>query len=136
MSPDKTMTKKYPLNKNRYKELLYFCRQYPDWVKLVNSIPEVKSPVYVDLRFKTTIYVNPTFETVAKKEALSKKIELVEQAALATDGDLYSYILKGVTEGWSYDQLTLIEIPCSRSTYYDRYRKFFFILDKIQHQST
>ena len=29
-------------------------------------------------------------------------MELVEQAAIGTDGDLYPYILRGVTEGLSY----------------------------------
>lgn len=132
MSSDKTITKKYPLNKNRYKELLYFCRQYPDWVRNKNSISYTKSTSSIKIVFNKKIS-DPTYDILSTLEYYDHKIELVEQDALATDGELYFYILKGVTEGWSYDQLTLIEIPCSRSTYYDRYRKFFFILDKMQH---
>ena len=39
---------------------------------------------------------------------------------------LYSYIIKGVTEGKSYTYLkTKLEIPCGRDMYYERYRKIF-----------
>lgn len=47
------------------------------------------------------------------------------------DEELYSYILKAVTEGLSYTYLkTALEMPCGRDAYYDRYRRFFWLLDK------
>ena len=61
----------------------------------------------------------------------SDKIKMVERAARESDPDLYIYILKGVTEGLSYTYLkTKLNMPCGRDTYYDRYRKFFWLLNK------
>lgn len=43
-----------------------------------------------------------------------------------------SYILRCVTSGISYDKMVASGIPCSRDYFYDRYRKFFWILDRIR----
>ena len=56
---------------------------------------------------------------------------MIEQVARETDPNLAVYILKGITEELSYDYLkTRLNIPCSKDTYYDRYRKFFWLLNK------
>ena len=60
-----------------------------------------------------------------------ERMHVVEQAAIAADAALYSYILKAVTEGYSYDHLkSRLNIPCCRDTYYDLYRRFFWLLNK------
>ena len=42
---------------------------------------------------------------------------------------IYEYILKAVTEELSYTYLkSKLKIPCGRDMYYDRYRRFFWIL--------
>lgn len=54
---------------------------------------------------------------------------MIEKAALEADDKLYNYILKAVTENLSYAYLkTRLDIPCSKDTYYDRYRRFFGFL--------
>lgn len=58
---------------------------------------------------------------------------MIEKAALEADDKLYSYILKAVTENLSYAYLkTRLDIPCSKDTYYDRYRRFFWLLNKYR----
>jgi hypothetical protein len=60
-------------------------------------------------------------------------MKLVEQTALAADSELATYILKGVTEELSFNMLkSKLDIPCSKDTYYDRYRRFFWLLDEIR----
>lgn len=60
-------------------------------------------------------------------------MEVVEQAAIEADPYLASYILKAVTEGLSYNYLKArLEIPCSRDMNYDRYRRFFWLLDRAR----
>lgn len=55
------------------------------------------------------------------------------QVAIATDAELSSYILKGVTEGWSYDILKArLNIPCCKDVYYNLYRRFFWLLNKAR----
>lgn len=51
-------------------------------------------------------------------------------AAIETDPYLYSYILKGVTEEKPYTYLkTTLGMPCGKDMYYDRYRRFFWLLN-------
>ena len=47
--------------------------------------------------------------------------------------ELAEYILKGVTEGWSYDILKArMNIPCCKDVYYTAYRRFFWLLNKAR----
>ena len=58
---------------------------------------------------------------------------MIEKAALDADECLYPYILKAVTEGLSYTYLkSKTDIPCGKDMYYDRYRRFFWILDGLR----
>ena len=62
-----------------------------------------------------------------------EKIDMVEKAAKEADLELSNYILLAVTENLSYAYLqSKLEIPCGRDMYYDRYRKFFWLLDKMR----
>ena len=61
------------------------------------------------------------------------RIDMVERVARMTDPLLEKYILKAVTEGYSYDYLkTRLEMPSVRDNYYEMYRRFFWILDKVR----
>lgn len=58
-----------------------------------------------------------------------EKIDLIEETAMETDSSLYPYILKGITEGLLCTYLkTKMNMPCGKDMYYDRYRKFFWLL--------
>lgn len=56
-----------------------------------------------------------------------------KDASMATDKELSSYILKAVTEGYSYFNLKArLEIPCSKDIYYELYRRFFWLLSNTR----
>ena len=68
-----------------------------------------------------------------KRTYLTNRIKMLEDVAQATDKLIGPYILKGVTEGRSYDQLSAYkQVPCSKDTYYDLYRRFFWLLDQAR----
>lgn len=68
-----------------------------------------------------------------KKARYSKRVELIEQVAKDADKYLWQYILKAVTEGLSYTYLrTKLDIPCGKDMYYDRYRRFFWLLSEVR----
>ena len=76
---------------------------------------------------------DPTAKRAIMKAHYSERIKLLERIALETDNCLHNYILKAVTEGRSYTYLkTVMNIPCGRDMYYDRYRKFFWLLDRAR----
>ena len=56
---------------------------------------------------------DPTAKRVLMKMLYSERIKLIEKTAIETDPYLYSYIIKGVTEGKSYTYLkTVLIMPC------------------------
>ncbi len=76
--------------------------------------------------------VDVTQQLAIRRVTLEENCRMIEQTAIETDADIYKYILKAVTEeDITYEYLRMImEIPCSHNTYYDRRRKFYWILDK------
>lgn len=69
---------------------------------------------------------------VERRNEYLKKIEMVEQAAIEADCDIYKYLLKGVTEGLSYGCLRADGLLCSRDYYYHQYRRFFYCLSRLR----
>lgn len=121
---------KYWIDKHRHYELKHFCLQYPIWKRLYTGLGDVKVSSSVKT-IRGDDISDPTSKIAMKRIFYKERIDLVENAAKETDEDLYPYILKGVTEGLSYNYLrTKLHIPCGRDMYYDRYRKFFWLLNK------
>lgn len=123
---------KYYIDKHRYYELKHFCLQYPLWKKAYAELEAIDIPLsMIGQESINPDPSNPTMKRALMKIFYTERIKLVEQAAMDTDPYLYSYILKGITEEKSYTYLkTVLGIPCGRDMYYDRYRKFFWLLSK------
>lgn len=130
--PELSEKNPYWIEKHRYYELKHFCLQYPLWKRSYNSLDGLSKPSPYDVIFsKSRNHGDPVARCVAAREFYFDRMQMVEQIAMATDGDLYRYILKGVTEGVSYDHMRArFDIPCCKDTYYDLYRRFFWLLSK------
>ena len=99
--PELSEKNPYWIEKHRYYELKHFCLQYPIWRKAYASLNGFNS----------------------------KPIDWAMFIVTSTLGD--PYILKAVTEGWSYDILKVrLGIPCCKDTYYELYRRFFWLLNR------
>lgn len=124
--------KKYNISKHRFAELYNFCLQYNEWKdELKYKTDSVASPVITDMPSSHSNQSNVEALALRRKQ-LEEKCKLVEQTAIETDPDLYQYILKAVTTEYvTYNYLeTIMNIPCSRNTYYDRRRKFYYLLSQ------
>ena len=73
---------------------------------------------------------DPTADLVARREKILNKMRPVEEAAMEADGDLWKYILLGVTnEDVTYNSLRVLKgIPCGKNAYYEMRRRFYWIL--------
>jgi hypothetical protein len=122
----------YWIEKHRYYELKHFCLQYPIWKKAYISLDGLPSHrTEMAMFVATNVLGDPTAKCAVAKAYYSERIAMVEKIAKETDQFLGSYVLQGVTEGVSYDILKArLEIPCCKDTYYDLYRRFFWLLDK------
>lgn len=124
-------TGKYQLTKAEYRTAYWYALQYTEWKDKYHSLQGLKSSGG-DGGYTKGAVSDPTFKAGAEMAELSKKIELIEQTAISADAELYQYILKGVTSreaGYNYLSMVM-GIPCSKNKYYDRVRKFYYLLSK------
>ena len=130
--PEISEKNKYYIDRHRYYELKHFCLQYNEWKKAYASYNDaVIFASKIEREPASNIHSDITAKYALKKLQYGSRIKLVERIAMEADDFLYSYILKAVTEGLSYTNLkTVHNIPCGRDMYYDRYRKFFWLLSE------
>lgn len=125
---------KYWIDRHRYYELKHFCLQYKFWQEAFLSIDSIagKIPEWVPIS-NTGLYSNPTERAMMARKYYRDKIKMVEKAAQLVDPVLGYYILKAVTEGRSYESMKARHnVPCGRDLFYENYRKFFWILNKMR----
>lgn len=125
---------KYHITKHRHYELKHYCLQYPSWKKAYLDCLDQDIPMsMVDgVQVPGGVY-DPTSTRAVTRAYYSNKMQTIEQTAKDADKYLWQYILKAVTEGLSYTYLkTKLDIPCGKDMYYDRYRRFFWLLSEIR----
>ena len=130
--PELSKRNKYWIDKHRHYELKHFCLQYPTWKRELIDIYNASRPLSIVGKVSPTNQPSdPTANLALIKILYSERIDLIERVAKETDMYLHEYLLKAITEGYSYTYLkSKLNIPCSRDTYYDRYRRFFWLLNK------
>lgn len=123
---------KYWINKHRHYELKHFCRQYPLWKRAYADLTDLSiSLSRIEQTPSTNTPGDPTSKCAMKKAYYLERIALIEKTAIEADKFLHNYILKAVTEDLSYTYLkSRLNIPCGRDMYYDRYRRFFWLLSE------
>lgn len=132
--PEVSIKNRYYIDKHRHYELKHFCLQYPKWKKAYIDSLDVDIPMSMVDGVQTCEGVyDPTATRAVTRAYYSKRMQMLEQVAKDADKYLWFYILKAVTEGLSYTYLrTKLDIPCGKDMYYDRYRRFFWLLSEIR----
>ncbi len=111
----------YKLEKHRYLELRHFCLQYPSFKEAMKC---------VNYHAKDTDeWSDISGETASLLSDLSHAVSLIESSAKNADKVLAPYILLSATKDISYSCLaSKYEIPAGPDMFYDRLRKFYFLL--------
>lgn len=125
---------KYYIDKHRHYELKHFCLQYPSWKRAYIDSLDCDTPVsMIDGAIQSDGVYDPTSTRALTRAYYSNRMQLLEQVAKDADNYLWQYILKAVTEGLSYTYLKAkLGIPCGKDMYYDRYRRFFWLLSDLR----
>lgn len=129
--PEISKKSKYWLSKHRYYELLHWCRQYDEWwASRSEHLNTLNSAALISIKEgKSTKSI--VEEAVIKLDSVNKKIDLIHETVKEADPELADYILYSVTHGVGYTNLkTVKDIPCSKNYFYEKYRRFFWLLDK------
>lgn len=130
--PEISKRNKYWIPKYRFLELKYFCLQYPEWKREYRILQTSIDTSSTNSEIKTQQeFQDPTGNLAVRLEKLNSKISLVGKIAKMSDSEIGDYVLLAVTEGLSFVNLKMMyEIPCERDMYYDRYRRFFWLMDR------
>ena len=106
--PEVSEKNQYWIEKHRYYELKHFCLQYPIWRKsyamldgFPSSWPKLIPPG------RTNNINDPVTKCAMARLFYSNRMDMIERMAKEADEELSCYILKGVTEGASYDYMRI-----------------------------
>jgi hypothetical protein len=129
-----SLKNKYYIDKHRHYELKHFCLQYPDWKKAYADFNDPSIPLStIEWAPTSNLPGDPTSKRALMKAQYAERIALIEKVAMEADRYLHDYILKAVTEDLPYTYLkSKLGIPCGKDMYYDRYRRFFWLLSEAR----
>lgn len=124
--------KKYGISKHKFLQAYHFCMQYNEWLEELRYCDSTVKSIQITDMPKGSSQGKPDEDLAIRRAQLSRNVEMVEQTAVEADPELYPWILKAVTtEGVGYRYLDdRMKIPCSKNTYYNRRRKFYWLLSK------
>lgn len=121
---------KYQISKYRFLEIYNFCLQYNEWKdELKYNTHTVGAQEITGMPFGTE-KSDSTAHLAMKRIELERKCQLIERTAMEADSEIYPYILKAVTNEYvTYHYLkNVMDIPCGKDRYYDRRRKFYYLM--------
>ena len=94
--------KQIGISQDRYRELLHFCRQYPEWKTEANSLLGIRA-IKADGLPHGNGKSDPVAAAAERREKLIEKIAIVDECALAVDGGIwYASIIQNVCIGKAY----------------------------------
>ena len=121
-------TSKYYISKHAFLAVLHYCMMYQEWLAEYKSSAGLRG---VQSGSGSSGVGDPTASQAIRLKELSDKIDLIERTAYDAEPAIASYLLRGVTiEGMTFDRLKGQGMACERKMYYDRRRKFYWLMSK------
>lgn len=122
---------KYYLPKRIFLTVRNYCLNYDQWKKEYRESVGLRNIVAGN---GGSGVGDPTAMQAMRLKSISDRIELIEQTAYEVEPLLHPYLLTGVTkEHMTFDRLQAKGIPCERKMYYDRRRRFYWLMAERLH---
>lgn len=133
LRPELSERNPYSITKHRYYELKHFCLQYPEWKRAYAEIDAMANDGHHERTSPTNQVSDTTARCAEAKLYYRSRIDLIHTCAEMADPELAEYIVKAVTSNLSYAYLKAkLNMPASKGTYFNRYRKFFWNLNNAR----
>lgn len=119
----------YNIDRNRYRELYYFCKQYRQYKKQLGAIRGGFNTSMGDgMPRAQGGHSDPTAMRAQKAELLQSKIDRIERACHQAGDELciYAALMANVTDDIRYEDM---DVPCGRRQFYEARRKVFWLLE-------
>ena len=123
-----SMKSRWYISKYRYLELKNMCLQYPEWKKELQFDNGLYSNSMIRVSGDQIEFKDSVLDLTERRFEINRKIKLIEDVARICSKDLSAYILECVFFGKSYE---ILQPPCGRRQFYEKYREFFWMLDKV-----
>ena len=132
MARKKEYTGKYKISEFDLGYAKWFSLKYPEWLEEYNSLKDsVKAISYDTEGHGSGKIYDSTGDLASRRAEIRRKMLLVEHAAFDAGGEIGEYILKGVIyPDMTFNALKAIGMPCERTMYYERRRKYYYLLSK------
>ena len=124
---------KYVLSKEEYLSAKYYALRYNEWLAEYNASKDsVGAIVSDDMPHAVNNISDPTEKLAIRRAALKSKMQIIEDAAREADEQIGKYILiMATTPDMTFDKLKQKhKVPCEKDMFYDRRRKFYWLLSK------
>ncbi len=119
---------RYPeISSERYRELLYFCKQYDEYKQKVKNSYDLSGIILSDMP-KGNVELSCTEKKALKAIKYGEYIEMIESSAKKAgrnSGNIAESLIKNICYGVRYEYLNCC---ISRNSFYKARRSFFCIL--------
>ena len=121
---------RFGITRERYRELLNFCRQYPQWQAELRSLSYLGAQQYSDMPHGTDVG-DPVARMVERRDRLREKIDLVERVARTVDGGRwYAALIQHVCMNRPLHYIDQTLLPtANRNAFYEQRKAFFVLLN-------
>lgn len=110
---------KYYLPKEEYLTVKHFCRQYPNWKKELDALPDAERAIAYDGdRVQTSGDSDPVSDLAMRRIELAKKKDVIDGAVAKAAPEIAKYLIRGICYGEAEYQLELKGMPCGKKYYY------------------
>lgn len=123
---------KYKISRKALNYAKWYSLNYPDWLEQYNSLKDsVRAISYDGMPTGKGQASDATMKLATKRAELRDKMLKVEHAASEAGGDIAEFILKSVIfENMTFEDMKAIGLPCERTMFYERRRKYYYLLSK------
>ena len=121
----------FGISRDRYRELLYFCRQYQQWKAEASSLLGVGAQQYSTMPHGTDVS-DPVGKAVQRRERLIGKCLIIERIADRIDGGKWrAALIQNICMGKALHFIDPVILPTSnRNEFYKQRRQFFILLNE------
>lgn len=125
--------KQIGITRDRYFELLHFCRQYQDWKFKAESLIGIRA-IKAGGGQRGKSIGDPVAKAAEERERLMAKITMVEDCARKVGGGVwYAGIMQNVCYGKAYTYIDKTLLPTSnKNAFFKSRRDFFILLDEMK----
>lgn len=127
----KEYTGKYKLSRREFGYSKAYSLKYPEWLDEYNRLKDsVGAMNYDSLPGGSGRIDDSTMMLATKRAEIREKMLKVEHAAYDAGGEIAEYILKSVINDWTFEHMKALGLPCERTMFYERRRKYYYLLSK------